>query len=323
MRTSLFAGVLLLLASMVTPHASAQGYPSRPITLVVPFPAGGAADVVSRLLAPRLGARLGQAVVVENRPGATGIIGAQQVARAAPDGYTLLTVNSGTHGALPSIHRGMPFDPIADFTPIGLGARFPLVMVIAASLPPQNLREFIAFAQQRNTEVSYGTSGQGSTLHIAGEMFRMATGLSTIHVPFRGEALALVEVLAGRVLTAFPAAGGAVAQIRDGTLRPLGVTSASRLPILPEVPTMAEAGLPHFEIGVWYGLAGPARLPTAVTRRLGDELARIVQEPEFAASIRQQGGETIPLDPDQFAAFIRLQIEKIGAVARAASITVE
>ncbi|HEY4253176.1 MAG TPA: tripartite tricarboxylate transporter substrate binding protein [Roseomonas sp.] len=301
----------------------AQNYPSRPITLVVPFPAGGAADVVARQMAPRLSLRLGQAVVVENRPGATGIIGTQQVARAAPDGYTLVLIGSGSHGTLPNVMRSLPFDPIADFTPMGFGARFPLVMVISASLPPRNLQDFIAYARARGEEVTYGTSGQGSTLHIAGEMFRMATGLATSHIPFRGEALALIEVMAGRVQTAFPAAGGAVAQVRAGTLRGLAVTAPARLPILPDVPTMAEAGMPGFEIGVWYGIAGPARVPAAITQRIGDEIQRVVQEPDFVAGIQEQGGNTLPLGPEDFAAFIRQQIANIGRITRAANIVLE
>jgi tripartite-type tricarboxylate transporter receptor subunit TctC len=303
--------------------AVAQEYPSRAITLVVPFPAGGAADFVARQIAPRLGARLNQSVVVENKPGATGIIGAQYVARSAPDGYTLLIASSGSHGTLPNVNRNLPFDPIADFSPIGLGARFPLVMVISPKLPVQDLRSFIGYARQQNADVTYGTSGSGSTLHIAGEMFRLATGLNATHVPFRGEALALVEIIGGRIMTAFPAAGGVVAQVRDGTLRPLGVTAANRLPILPEVPTMAEAGLPDFEIGVWYGVAGPARLPAPVVQRLGEELQRVVQEPDFVSRVREQGGEAQPLSPEEFATFISQQIARIGKVTRAANIVLD
>lgn len=319
-----FRAVLLaMLVHGVAAPAHAQPYPSRPITLVVPFPAGGAADFVGRQIAARLGTRLRQPVVVENRPGATGIIGAQQVSRAAPDGYTLLIINSGSHGTLPNVHRALPFDPIADFTPLGLGARFPLVMVIAATLPPRSLRDFIDQARQGGSEITYGTSGQGSTLHIAGEMFRMATGIPSTHVPFRGESLALVEVMAERVTTAFPAAGAVIGQVRDGTLRPLGVTAATRLAILPDVPTMAEAGLPGFEVGVWYGVAGPARLPPAIARQLGEMLLQVVQDEEFAARMREQGGEAVPLGPEEFATFIGRQIETIGRVTRAAGITLD
>lgn len=319
LRAMLFA----VLAHGMAAPAFAQPYPTRAITLVVPFPAGGAADFVGRQIASRLGPRLGQPVVVENRPGATGIIGAQQVSRAAPDGYTLLIINSGSHGTLPNVHRALPFDPLADFTPLALGARFPLVMVIASTLPPRNLQDFIAYARQSRSETTYGTSGQGSTLHIAGEMFRMTTGIVATHVPFRGESLALVEVMAERVTTAFPAAGGAVGQVRAGTLRALGVTAASRLAILPDVPTMAEAGLPGFEVGVWYGVAGPARLPAAVVQRLSEALLAVVREDEFATRMREQGGEASPLGPEEFATFIRRQIETIGRVTQAAGITIE
>jgi tripartite-type tricarboxylate transporter receptor subunit TctC len=303
--------------------ARADEYPSRMITLVVPFPAGGAADTVARLIAPRLGTRLGQTVVVENKPGATGIIGMQSVARSAPDGYTLGIASSGSHGALPNVQRSLPFDPIKDFTPMGFGASFPLVMVIPSSIKPTTLKDFIDYARSRKSELTYGSSGPGGTLHIAGEMFRLATGIPTLHVPFRGESLALVEVIADRVVMAFPAAGGAIGQIKGGTLRALAVTGPKRLPILPDVPTMTEAGLPGFEIGVWYGVAGPAGVPADITRKISDAIRQVVQEPDFIAKIQDQGGEVSPMGPDEFSAYIRRQIESIGRVTKAANITLD
>lgn len=315
--------LLLLALQTLCVTAGAAEYPTRIITLVVPFPAGGAADTVARLIGPRLGARLGQTVVVENKPGATGIIGMQSLARSDPDGYTLGIASSGSHGALPNVHRNLPFDPIKDFTPIGFGASFPLVMVIPSSIPPKNLKEFIEYARAQKKELTYGTSGPGGTLHIAGEMFRLATGIPTLHVPFRGESLALVEVIADRVSMAFPAAGGAVGQIKGGTLRPLAVTGPKRLPILPDVPTMAEAGLPGFEIGVWYGIAGPAGVPAEITKKISDALKEIAKEPDFIAKIQEQGGETQAMSPDEFAAYIRQQIEKIGRVTKSANIVLD
>src|ERR1700753_3861285 len=174
---------LVLLFVLAPAGALAGDYPNRVITLVVPFPAGGAADTVARLMGPRLSNRLGQTVVIENKPGATGITGTQFVAQSAPDGYTLVIASSGSHGALPNVHRSLPFDPIKDFTPMGFGASFPLVMVIPATIPPKTLKEFIDYARAQNKELSYGSSGPGGTLHIAGEMFRLATGIPTLHVP--------------------------------------------------------------------------------------------------------------------------------------------
>lgn len=301
----------------------ADDYPSRPITLVVPFPAGGAADTVARLMAPRLERRLGQTVVIDNKPGATGIIGTQYVARATPDGYTLVIASSGSHGALPNVHRSLPFDPIKDFTPMGFGASFPLVLVVPATIAPKTLKEFIDDAKTAKKELTYGTSGPGGTLHIAGEMFRLATGIPTLHVPFRGETPALVEVMANRVAMAFPAAGGAVGQVKGGNLRALAVTGSKRLPILPDVPTMGEAGMPSFEIAVWYGIAGPAGVPAAITAKISEAIKQAVQEPELVRLLQEQGGETSPMGPDEFSAYISRQIEKIGRVTKSANISLD
>jgi tripartite-type tricarboxylate transporter receptor subunit TctC len=321
--TSLAAAVLAIMAcAIVLGDASAANFPTRPIKIISPFSPGGTNDFLSRLMAAKFSERLGQSAVVENKTGANGIIAAEFVARSAPDGYTLFMGNAANQGLLPGL-RTLPYDAEKDFTMLGLIATVPLVLVVNSSFPAQTLKEFIDHARRTKLHITYGSSGLGSSLHVTGELFKQTTGLDMTHVPYRGEGPAVADVMGGQITCIFAIAPAAAPHIRSGRLRALATTAAKRSSALPDVPTMAEAGVPGIEISSWFGLMAPAKLPADVEALLIREIGQILQLPDVVEKIRSQGADATPILGPQFAAFVTREIAKFGKITKAANIRLD
>jgi tripartite-type tricarboxylate transporter receptor subunit TctC len=318
-RRTLGAAAALALAPDL---AWAQAFPSKPIRLIVPYSAGGGADTTARLIAPKLQEALGQTVVVENKPGAGGMIGDEIVAKAAPDGHTLL-IGAFAHAVNPSLFPKMPFRTPEDFAPVSLLVTVPELMVITPSHPAKTVAELVALAKAQPGKLSYASSGNGSAQHLAAELFKMRTGTDIQHVPYKGGALAVADVAAGHVPFYFGNMSAALPQARGGRVRPLAVTSPARSPAAPDVPTLTEAGVPDCEISEWNALIAPAGTPPAVIARLHMEVAKIMRAEEMKAKFADLGADAIGSTPDELAAFLRSEMKKWAEVVKAANIKVE
>ena len=315
--------VLALLAALATGSAAwaQDGYPSRPLRLILPFPPGGGTDILGRQIAEKLGERLGQPVVVENRGGAGGNLGAEVAAKSAPDGYTILLV-SNPIVISPSLYSKLNYDPRKDFAPVSLLATVPNVMVTYPSLGVSTLQEFIALAKSK-PGMNFGSGGAGTSNHAAGELFNIVAGVKLVHVPYKGVNLAMNDVLAGRiqfVVIGVPAAGP---HIKAGRLRALAVIAPRRLPALPDVPTVAEAGLPNFEVTTFYGMLAPAGTPAAIVRRLNAELVRIMHSQELKDRLATMATEPATDTPEEFAEFLKRETAKWAEVVRKAGLKVD
>ena len=322
-RRALGATAALALAPGLAPGlARAQAYPSKPVRLIVPYSAGGGADTTARLIAPKLQEALGQTIVVENKPGAGGMIGDEIVAKAAPDGHTLL-IGAFAHAVNPALFPKMPFRTPEDFAPVSLLVTVPELMVITPSHPAKTVAELVALAKAEPGKLSYASSGNGSAQHLAAELFKMRTGTDIQHVPYKGGSLAVADVAAGHVPFYFGNMSAALPQARGGRVRPLAVTSAARSPAAPEVPTLAEAGVPNCEISEWNALIAPAGTPPAVIARLHAEIAKIMRLEEMKAKFADLGADAIGSTPDELAAFLRAEMTKWAEVVKAANIKVE
>jgi tripartite-type tricarboxylate transporter receptor subunit TctC len=310
--SALIAGAALVtLAS----HAAAQSFPSRPVRIIVPLAAGGPGDVLARAVGQKLSESLGQPVVIDNRPGANTNVGAEVVAKAAPDGHTLLATAS-TLTINPSLYASLPYDPIRDFAPVTLIATTPLMLVVHPSLPVRSVKELIALAKAKPSQLLYGSAGNGSTLHLAGEMFNTLAGVKLTHVPYKGVTGAFSDLLGGQISLMFPGTPIALPQAQAGKLRALGTTGSKRTPAAPELPTIAEAGVPGYEVSVWYGILAPAGTPPAIVNRLHTEVSRIVQLPDIKERWAVLGAEPVSNAPDQFAAFLKADLGKWAKVVR-------
>ena len=315
---SRIALALLCLVAVVMPVA-AQNYPSRPIRMVVPFSAGGPTDIMARLLGAKLTEAWGQPVVVDNRPGASGMIGADIVAKAPPDGYTLvLTV--GADAITAALYPKMPYDPQHDLKPICLVTNSPFVLVVHPSLPVRSVAELIALARARPGEVTFASGGVGLPSHMAGELLKMRAGIDLLHVPYKGQAPATADVLAGHVPLMFVNTMNGMPYIHEGRLHALGVSSPQRIEAAPDIPTIAEAGLPGFDVSTWFAIMAPAATPDAIVRRLADEIARILRQPDVRASLAAQGAEPVFEGPDVVVARQRADIAMWREVVKAAHI---
>ena len=308
-------------ASLAAP-ALAQGFPSKQIRLVVPYSAGGGADTTARLIAPKLQEALGQTVVIDNKPGAGGTIGDDSVAKASPDGHTLL-IGAFAHAVNPSLMAKMPFRTPDDFAPIALLVTVPELLVVTPSFPAKTVRELVAMAKAQPGKLSYGSSGNGSAQHLAAELFKMRTGTDIQHVPYKGGALAVADVAAGHVPFYFGNMSSALPQARSGRVRALAVTSAQRSPAAPEVPTMAEAGVTGCEISEWNALLAPAGTPPAAIDRLNAEMVKILRQDDIRAKFADLGAQTIGSTPAELAAFLRAEQAKWVEVVQAAGIRIE
>lgn len=316
-----FTRVLLCAAAVLASlqFAVAQSYPDRPVRLVVPFPAGGPADALGRILGAKLTERWGQPVVIENRGGAGGNIGAAVVARAAPDGYTLL-LNASSHVINASLTENLPYDPINDFTPISEVASYMLVLVVHPSLPASTLKEFVDVARSRPGGLTVVNAGSGTPTHLAAVLFAQAAGLNFVHLAHRGAGPATNDLVAGHVLAMFNNPVNAVPQAKANTLRAIAATGSKRLSLLPDLPTIAESGYPGFETRTWYGLFGPANLPPEHVAKLSADLRWALQTPDVAEKLAAQGWDIVGSAPADFALVLKAELDKWSAVIKAAKI---
>lgn len=310
---------IFLALALLTGGAFAQDrYPTRPLKLILPFPPGGGTDILGRQIAEKLGERLGQPVVTENRGGAGGNVGAEAAAHSAPDGYTLVLV-APSLAISPTLYSKMNYDAVKDLQPITLVATIPNILVTQPSLGP-TLQDFIAQAKQKPGEYNFGSGGAGTSNHLGGELFNIVAGTKLVHVPYKGVNLAMQDVLAGRIQLVVIGLPAALPHIKSGRLRALAVISPHRLAALPEVPTAAEAGLPNFDVTTWYGILTPAGVPRPIVERLNRELVSIMNSPEVKDSLARQGTEVRTSTPEEFAAYLREEIAKWGDVIRRAGL---
>jgi tripartite-type tricarboxylate transporter receptor subunit TctC len=308
---------------VVATSAAAQAYPTKPIRLIVPFAPGGGNDNVARLVGKRVEESLGKPIVVDNRPGAGGVLGAEAAAKSPPDGYTLFLGGVGSHAVNPNLIRNLPYDPIKDFAPVTLLAQAPLVLVVHPSVPARNIAEFIAYARKNPGKLNFASNGNGSSSQLAAVMFDSMAGVEMVHVPYKGLSPALTDLLSGDVQVMFSSVVAIVPHIKAGKVRALAVTGKTRLALLPEVPTLAESGLKGYEASSWYGILAPAGTPREIVVKLGAEFSRAVRQPEVARSLVAEGAEPVGSTPEEFAAHIRAELARLGKVIREAKITSE
>lgn len=305
MRTRWLAALITVLALPGMAHAQAA-YPNKPIRLVVPFPAGGATDLLARSIAQRVGQGLGQTVVVENKAGAGGTLGSAEVAKAAPDGTTILIATSSTHAIAPHLNPNLPYKVDADFTPIAHVANAPNVVLVPLSLPVANIKELIAYAKGRPGQLNYASSGNGTIVHLTSEAFKSQAGVYITHIPYRGTALAIPDLVSGKVHLLFDSVVSGMPHVKDGKLKALAVTSRTRSTLAPDLPTVAESGLPGFESTTWFGIYGPKGLPAEVTSRLNAEFNAAMKSTEVQERLARLGAEPAPPNtPAQFAALVQ------------------
>jgi tripartite-type tricarboxylate transporter receptor subunit TctC len=314
LRVALFVAALAL-ATLPATQAVAQPYPVRPIKVIVPFSPGGAVDGPMRVIAQELGKRLGQQVVIENKPGAGAMIGAEIVAKSPPDGYTLLLA-SQTNAIGATLYSKLPFDPIEDFAPISLLGREPGVLVVHPDVPAKSLQEFVAYAKSKPGEINYASSGNGSGQHLFMAMLTSMTGMKLTHVPYKGSGQATADLLGGQVAASIPGTAGMVGHIRAGKLRALAVTGAKRSPQLPDVPTVAESEVPGYEAYVWMGMLAPRGTPPAIIDKLNQELRAALTAGEVRAYMNTAGIESVGSSPAEFGAFFRREREQWAKVIR-------
>lgn len=311
----------LLLAPCLAATAHAQSYPAKPVRIVVGFPAGGSVDIVARLVGPKLAESLGQLFIVDNRPGATGHIGAAFVAKAAPDGYTLLMGATGLTSGV-SIFAKLPFDLMSDFAPVALIANQPNVLVLHPSVPARTVAEFVALAKSRPGKLNYASTGTGSSLHMAAEMFIMMTGVNMVHVPYKGSAPALIDLVGGHVDLMFENVPTAIPYIQTGKLRALGVTSVQRSGMLRDVPTMQEVGLKGFDFHGWIGVLAPAATPKDIVARLNAEIQNAISG-DLRKRLTELGLDVAGGTPEQFAAFMHRDIAKYAKLVKASGMPLQ
>ncbi|HET9471002.1 MAG TPA: tripartite tricarboxylate transporter substrate binding protein [Usitatibacter sp.] len=315
----LFFSALLFAAAPALAQPAGESYPSKPIRLILPFPPGGGTDILGRIIAERLTTQLGQPVVIENRGGAGGNVGAEAAAHSAPDGYTLVLV-APSLAISPSLYTKLNYDPVKDFAPVSLVGSVPNVMVINPEVPARNLAEFIALAKSKPGGMNFGSGGPGTSNHLAGELFNIEAGVKLVHVPYKGVNLAMNDVIAGQVQLVVIGIPAALPFIRAGRLRALAVVAPKRLAALPDVPTVAEAGLPNYEVTTWYGVLAPAGTPKPIVARLNAEIVRVMHAPDLQERFAATGTEPRTSTPEEFAEFIRQEMAKWGKVVRQAGL---
>ena len=313
----LLPGLLLFTTGPIT--AAQQNYPSKPIRLIVPFAPGGGNDFLARLVGQKLGERLGQPFVVDNRAGASGIVATDTVAKAVPDGYTLLLGFVGPLALNPHLEK-VPYNPVRDFAAAGLLASSYHILVVHPAVPARSVKELIAVAKARPGEINYASSGNGATLHLVGELFKSVAGINITHIPYKGAGPAAIAVISGEAQMMFSSTTAVLPHIRTNRLAALAVTSPNRSPLAPEVPTLVESGLRGVEVGSWYALVAPAATPREIIRRLNAELVRLAAIPDYRQQLEKQAFEPLTSLPEQFPAFVQAELDKWGKVIRTAGI---
>jgi tripartite-type tricarboxylate transporter receptor subunit TctC len=317
-----FIGALCV-AALSSGALAAEAYPTKPIRMIVAVPPGGPADTLARLVAPKLTESLGETVVVDNRPGANGIIAYDMTARATPDGYTFTAVAAGVVINV-SLYAKVPYDPFRDFVPLTLGITVPNILVVHPSVPAKSVKELIALAKAQQGKLAFASAGNGTSGHLALELFRMTSRIDVVHVPYKGGGPALAEVLGGQVQALFSIALAAMPHVKAGKLRALGITSAKRSPVAPDLPTVAEAGgMPGFEVIGWFGWLGPAGMPRPIVQRLNSELVRALELPDVRDRLLSQSTEPVGNTPQEFGAFMKREHAKWAKVIKAANVRIQ
>lgn len=312
--------VAAALGALAAGPAFAQGYPNQPIKMIVPFPPGGPTDVQARLIAQKLGENFGQPVLIDNRGGAGGMLGSDVVAKSAPDGYTLLMGASGPHAVGPLMRKQPPYDPLRDFTPLSLVSFSPLMLVVHPSVQANSVQELIGLAKSRPGQLNYGSFGNGTMAHFAGELFKSMGGIDIVHVPYKGTAPALADLLAGHIQMMFDTVITALPHVKAGRLRGLAVTKSTRSAAAPDLPTASEAGLPGFEAVSWIGLMGPAGISRNIVDRLSNEMVKILADPALRQKLFDAGAEPVGSSAAEFAAHMKAEIERWEPVVKAAGL---
>jgi len=303
--------------------AAAADFPAKPIHLIVPFPPGGGNDTVARAIAQEVGPDLGQPLIIDNRPGAGGSVGAELAAKAPADGYTLFLAGVGSHAVNPNLHKKLPYDAVKDFTPITLIASAPSVLVVNPSVPAKTVAEFTAYARANPGKLNYASNGNGSAAQLAAAMYEWMAGVKMVHVPYKGIAPAMTDLLSGEVQLMFGTIVALVPHIQAGKLRALAVTSKKRSSLLTDIPTLAESGLPEYEAGSWYGILAPAGTPPDIIAKLNTVVVKALRQPDVAKRLVQEGAEPIGSTPEEFGAHIKSEIARVGRVVREAGIKIE
>ena len=321
--TSLGLRALLMALSLSCGTASAQAWPAKPVRIIVPAPPGGTADTLGRIVAQKLTESMKQTFVVENMPGAGNLIGADRVAKASPDGYMLVVSGSASHAVAPTMSKKAPYDPVRDFTHIALFGGPPIVLAVNPRVPARDLKEFIAYAKSQPGKLSYGSPGNGTLSHLVGENFKQLLGIDMLHVPYKGASLAVNDLIAGHIPAISTTLTTAAELIKSGKARALAVSSASRVPDFPDVPTFAELGHPELTAAIWFSLSGPAGMPQDIVQRLNAEVRRILQLPEVLQRLRPEGIEPGNLDPKAFTAFVAAELKRWAPVIRASGAQVD
>jgi tripartite-type tricarboxylate transporter receptor subunit TctC len=322
-RARLMLGAAACTLVIAAPIAHAQTYPAKPIRFIVPFPPGGGNDTIARQIGQRLTAVLGQQVPVDNRPGAGGTIGADLAARAAPDGYTMFLAGVATHGINPNLRRKLPYDPLKDFDAVSLIASAPLLVVVHPSLPVKSVKELVALAKARPGQINYASNGAGGSSHLAVEMFRMMTGTDMVHIPYKGLSPALTDLLSGEVQLMFSSAVAMLPQVKAGRLRAIAMTGAKRSPAIPDIPTVAEAGVRGYETGSWYGVVVPAGTPKIAIDTLSREIINFVRLPETMERMNSEAVIPVGSTPAEFTAHIKSELERWARVVKQANVRIE
>jgi tripartite-type tricarboxylate transporter receptor subunit TctC len=313
----------LVVGILISGLATAQSWPAKPMRIVIAQAPGSATDVISRVVANPLSEALGQPIVIDARPGAGGVLGTEVAARSAPDGYTLFMGNNSTHGSNPAVYAKLPYDAVKDFAPVSFVASVPYVLVVDPKLPVKTVSEFIALAKSNPGKMNYASAGNGSTHHFCGELLKSMTGIDMQHIPYKGSGPGIAGLLGGEVSMMFSNVADIGSQIKAGKVKPLAVTAVKRASTLPEVPTMAEAGLPDFVVTSWFGLLVPAGTPAPIVARLNAETVKVLGRAEVKSTLAAQGLEVAPSSPEQFAAHIRSEIARFTKIAKAAGIKAE
>jgi tripartite-type tricarboxylate transporter receptor subunit TctC len=320
MRLGVFTGIVLFIVSLA---AAAQGYPSRPVRVIIPFASGGGSDTVGRVISQALSASLGQGFVVENRTGAGGAIGAEAVAKSAPDGYTLLLGSTSEIVHLVNVSTKVPYDPVKDFAPVSLVGSVPMALTVNEALPVSSVQDLVRLAKAQPGKLSFGSGGTGTTTHLAVELFAATMGIKMTHVPYKGSGAIIPDLLNGNLQLGMPLLPAILPQAGGGKVRILAVSTAKRAPSLPSVPTLQEAGVRGYDTTLWTGILAPAGTPREIIAKLNAETVAALARPEVTDALARQGAEPIPSTPEQFAAAIRSELQTMGTLVREAGIKVE